>query len=100
MRETLHHITIRRASGTDQASLARLADLDSARPLSGDVMVAEMGGELRAAIELAGGAAIADPFSPTGDLVEMLRLRIERMRAERGDRGRGRLRLRSATELA
>jgi hypothetical protein len=102
MRQALHNITIRRASGTDAADLDRLAALDSARSLSGDVLVADVGGELRAAVELTGGAVIADPFSRTADVVELLRVRAARMRDERRHRGRGlgRLRTRSATELA
>ena len=40
----------------------------------GDVLLAEVGGELWAAVELDSGAAIADPFRPSGDLVDLLRL--------------------------
>jgi len=67
-------ITIRSASADDRTALERLAALDSARPPSGDVLVAEVGGELRAALG-ADGAAIADPFDATGELVELLRQR-------------------------
>jgi hypothetical protein len=102
MRQALHNINIRHASGADQAGLARLAELDSARPLTGDVLLVEVGGELRAAVELGGGAVIADPFRSTADLVELLRVRAALARTERRDRGpgMGRLRARSAPELA
>jgi hypothetical protein len=48
--------------------------------------VAEVGGELWAALEIATGATIADPFRPSGDLVELLELhaRGESARRERG----------------
>jgi hypothetical protein len=68
-------LIIRRASDADGAALSRLAALDSARPPSGDVLVAEVGAELWAAVEVDTGAAIADPFRPSGDLVELLRVR-------------------------
>ena len=38
--------------------------------------------ELWAAIEVDSGAAIADPFRPSGDVVELLRFRAERARGE------------------
>ena len=67
-------ITIRPAYADDDAALARLAALDSAdavpaRPL----LMAEVDGELRAALSLSDAVVIADPFSPTLDLIELLR---------------------------
>jgi hypothetical protein len=70
-------ITIRPASSGDDAALARLADLDSARPLRGDVLVAVAGGRLVAAVSLADGRVIADPFVPTADDVRLLRARAD-----------------------
>jgi hypothetical protein len=67
-------LTIRTADPTDLAGLDRLAALDSASPPTGEVLVAEVGGELWAAVELDSGTAIADPFRPSGELVELLRL--------------------------
>jgi hypothetical protein len=66
--------TIRRADLADLAALDRLAALDSKSAPTGDVLVAEVGGELWAALELASGRAIADPFRPSGELVELLRM--------------------------
>ena len=66
-------LTIRPADLADLAGLDRLAALDSASPPTGEVLVAEVGGELWAAISVETGAAIADPFRPSGDLVELLR---------------------------
>jgi hypothetical protein len=74
--------TIRRASDADASAVARLAELDSASPPTGELLLAEVAGELWAAVEVDGGAAIADPFRPSGDLVELLRFRAARMRRE------------------
>ena len=71
---TENTLTIRPADLADLAGLDRLAALDSASPPTGDVLVAEVGGELWAALELNSGATIADPFRPSGELVDLLRL--------------------------
>lgn len=68
-------ITIRRAKDQDAAALARLAALDSSDVPSGDILVAEENAELRAAVSLAGGTVIADPFHRTLSLVELLQVR-------------------------
>jgi hypothetical protein len=67
-------LTIRRADAADAGALVRLAAIDSSYPPTGDALLAEVGDELWAAIELDTGAAIADPFRPSGDLVDLLRL--------------------------
>jgi hypothetical protein len=71
-------LTIRRATPDDTFALRRLAAIDSASPPTGDVLLAEMGNELWAAVSIDSGAAVADPFRPSGDLVELLRFRAER----------------------
>jgi hypothetical protein len=81
-------LTIRRADSSDSGALVRLAALDSASPPSGEALLAEVGGELWAAVEIDSGAAIADPFRPSGELVDLLRLQVSldggRERSERG----------------
>jgi hypothetical protein len=67
-------VAIRAARGSDHLALARLAQLDSKRPLTGDILVAERDGELAAAFSLSTGAHAADPFRPTAELVALLRL--------------------------
>jgi hypothetical protein len=67
-------LTIRRADPSDTSALFRLAALDSASPPTGEALLAEVGGELWAAVEIDSGAAIADPFRPSGALVDLLRL--------------------------
>jgi hypothetical protein len=82
-------LTIRRASDADGVALNRLAALDSSRPPSGDVLIAEVGAELWAAVEVQSGAAIADPFRPSGELVELLRVRADGMRGDTRRERRG-----------
>jgi hypothetical protein len=70
----LDALVIRPAYPDDHAALSRLAALDSRRPLSGPVIVAERDGRILAALAPAAGRAVADPFAPTADLVALLRL--------------------------
>jgi hypothetical protein len=84
-------VTIRRAGPGDAGALARLAALDEARPLVGEVLVADVGGALWAAAELAGGRTIADPFRPTLAVRELLALRRGSFVGDVGRRGRLRL---------
>jgi len=69
----MSEITIRSARDADAVALYRLAALDSSSVPSGDLLVAEVGGELVAAASDHG--VIADPFRPTADVVDLLRLR-------------------------
>ena len=59
----------------DEFAVRRLAVLDSAFPPTGEVLLAEMGDELWAALSVDTGTAIADPFRPSADLVDLLRFR-------------------------
>jgi hypothetical protein len=67
-------ITIRLSRPEDRPAILRLATLDGHRPPSGQAILAIVRGELRAALPLGGGDAIADPFRPTSELIEVLRL--------------------------
>ena len=85
-------ITIRPAYADDAESLVRLAVLDSAPAVpSGELLLAEIDGELRAALSLSDGSAIADPFHPTADMIELLRVHAAAMEPW-GGRSRRRLR--------
>ena len=57
----------------DERDITRLALLDSRRAPAGPALLAYVDGELRAAVRLVDGQAIADPFHPTAELVEILR---------------------------
>jgi hypothetical protein len=84
----MKNLTIRRAAAADEFAVRRLSSLDSAFPPTGDVLLAEMDGELWAALSIDTGHAVADPFRPSGDLVDLLRFRAERLDAEEPARGR------------
>jgi hypothetical protein len=68
-------VAIRAARGSDGIALARLAELDSRRPLTGDVLVAEADGAVIAALSIDENRAVADIFKPTAEIVSLLRSR-------------------------
>ncbi|TML98815.1 MAG: hypothetical protein E6G10_21350 [Actinobacteria bacterium] len=72
-----HTIIIRSPRIEEAFAVRRLAYLDSRRPLRGEVLVAFVDDEPLAAISLADGAVVADPFRRTADVVELLRLRAQ-----------------------
>jgi hypothetical protein len=65
-------IIIRRANASDAEALERLAQLDSSRVPEGELIVASIGGELRAAMPESGGTGIADPFHYTEEILEAM----------------------------
>jgi hypothetical protein len=87
-------VTIRMAVPADTAALSRLAQLDSAPALDAvPTLVAEVRGELRAALAVESGRAIADPFEPTAELVAMLVQRARQLEPRPPRRSARRLRL-------
>jgi hypothetical protein len=84
----MKNLTIRPAAAADESAVRRLSALDSAFPPTGDVLLGEVDGELWAALSIDTGHAVADPFRPSGDLVDLLRFRAERLTAEQPARGR------------
>lgn len=84
-------ITIRRAYADDDTALLRLAALDSSEVPSAPVLLAEVDGELRAAMSLADGSAIGDPFFPTLGLIELLQTHAATTAPQRAPRRRYRL---------
>jgi hypothetical protein len=87
---TTDAVVIRRAFPEDVPALARLAALDSRRPLTGDILLAERDGAILAALSLDDGRIAADPFEPTANLIALLRVRARpaRRRPFAGVRGR------------
>ena len=83
------NLLVRRARHSDDQALAALAAIDSARPLAGERVVGEVDGEVVAAVSLYDGRVVADPFEPTADVVEILRMHTA---GARSDAARGRLR--------
>ncbi len=76
-------ITVRPASGADDAELTRLAALDSAEPLAGPSLVAEQDGRIVAALGLGDGRVVADPFVLSAAAAEMLGVRARQVTAVR-----------------
>jgi hypothetical protein len=75
-------VTVRQARPTDARQLAELAVLDSAALPQGDLVVAQIGDRIVAALPLDGGRPIADPFHRTAALVQVLELRARQLRPE------------------
>jgi hypothetical protein len=73
-------VTVRRFTERDIDGIRRLAALDEKPVPTGGVLVAELEGELVAALPLEGGEALADPFTPTEDVVALLELRARQLR--------------------
>lgn len=68
-------VTIRYAFPDDAQALARLAALDSRQLPSHPMLVAEVEGQLRAAMSIRGGEFVADPFHRTVALLDLLAIR-------------------------
>ena len=88
-----HTLALRVADDDDAPVVRRLAALDDAPPLRGEVLLALVDGEAVAATSLGDGRVVANPFLRTADTVRLLSLRASQM-TERP--ARRRLRLRAA----
>ncbi|HEX8645364.1 MAG TPA: hypothetical protein VF715_00595 [Thermoleophilaceae bacterium] len=66
-------VVFRPAGESDRPALSRLARLDDRRIPRGDLVLAQVGSEIRAAVSTSDGAAIADPWTPTAAIVDALR---------------------------
>ena len=75
-----------------------LAQLDSSRPPRGEILVAEVAGELWAAVSLDDDHLVANPFRASGELAFSLNERARELRrAERRQAKRGARRVSIAT---
>ena len=72
---------IRQATPGDQAVLERLAALDGQKPLSGRALIGEIDGVPAAAVSMADGRVVADPFKLTAHLVPVLMMRRRSLQA-------------------
>ena len=79
--------SIRPARSDDFATLAELAVLDSQKPLDGAALLAEVDGEAWAAVEIATGRTVADPFRPSAAVALATRRRAEQLREADGSQG-------------
>jgi hypothetical protein len=65
---TIADATIRYAHPDEADALTTLAQLDSSRAPRGVVLVADVNGELWAAVSVDDGHTVANPFRPSGEL--------------------------------
>ena len=79
-------ILLHLARPDDSGLVGRLADLDDAAPLEGEILIAFVEGEAVAALSLEDGRVVANPFRATTDAVSLLRLRQQHLSHERGRR--------------
>jgi len=78
MNPLMSSITIRPGYADDERALIRLAALDSAAGVPpAPLLVAEVNGELSAAVSLHDGTVIANPFRPTADVIALLRAHVK-----------------------
>ena len=81
---THHTIEIRMLGPEEDASLTRLAQLDTADTPSAPVLGGVIEGRLVAAHSLATGQSIADPFRHTAEIRALLAERADQLRSGRG----------------
>jgi hypothetical protein len=91
MADQVPTVSIRRLAGADADALARLAELDTHGLPPEPLLGAEVDGRLVAAVSLADGRVLSDPFLPTTEIRALLELRAAQLR--RHDRRLGGLRL-------
>jgi prepilin-type processing-associated H-X9-DG protein len=89
-------LQFRPAGDADRAAVARLAALDDAEPVSGEVVMAFADGHAVAAMSTADGRVVADPFHHTAEAVELMR----HYAGGRSRSSRGRLRFTGLHRLA
>lgn len=72
-------VSLRLCRVHDDPALEQLAQLEGTSIHPGRYVVAELNGVIVAAQPLDGGAPIADPFQKTGQVLPLLRLRVEQL---------------------
>ena len=77
-------ITLRRARDSDARALATLAELESQRLPDDEFLIGEVSGEPWVALGIGSGILVADPYHPTVELAELMRMRVESMRGGAG----------------
>jgi hypothetical protein len=79
-------VVLRYARPDEADALAALARLDSSRAPRGDVIVADVQGELWAAVSVDDGHAVANPFRPSAELTFRLSERAREIHGAGRDR--------------
>jgi hypothetical protein len=93
-------ITIRRLGPADREAVEAIAQRDSEKVPFGDLIGAEVEGRLLAATAIATGATIADPFSRTAEVRDLLELRAQQLTAREAAGQRSGRRMRARATLA
>ncbi len=83
----MNPVTIRFSTDADRSRVLELAELDGHAAPQGEALLAEVDGRLWAAVGVADGVAVADPFVPAGEVLDLLRLRAEQERERTLGRG-------------
>ena len=72
-------ISIRPFTDSDARAVRAVAQRDSSTVPAGMLLVAEVGGPVRAALSLDTGDVVADPFALSAKLVDLLRARARQL---------------------
>ena len=72
-------VVVRLARPEDEPAIRRVAALDDKSVPAGRLLVAEADSELIAALPIAGGPAIADPFRWTSEVVALMEMRAAQL---------------------
>ena len=83
-------ITIRRLGPSDEAAVARLAQLDSGTSPAAPLLGAEVEGQLLVAMSIPSGESVADPFSRTEEVRDLVGVRVAQLNERHSTRGRRR----------
>jgi hypothetical protein len=75
-------LTVRAATQRDSEAVRLLAALEGVTMPRGEMLVAQVGEDVVAALPLDGGRPLADPFRPSAQHVELLRLRARQLREQ------------------
>jgi hypothetical protein len=78
----LADVALRLCRVTDDGAISRLAALEQRPEPHGRFVVAEVNGKVVAALPLAGGAPLRDPFARTAHLIRLLEVRAAQLMHE------------------
>ena len=86
---SIEPVVVRLGGRDDDRALEALAALEGRSVPAGQHLVAEIRGEVVAAVPLGSGPAVADPWLPTRQIVQLLELRARQLVGRRARRPRG-----------
>lgn len=77
-------LSVRLADEGDRTTVEQLAELDSATVPCGRLLIGMVGHTPAAALSLVDGRVVANPFTPTRELIALMRLRARQLEVRRG----------------